>query len=121
MIFHSLGLIFLLVAVGFFLGWGNPTNVTSDLILGGIFAILGYSGVTYRNPLTPVVDQFNQMVKQVQDDRVAPTSYESAGESVQRIRVEARKTARALKEEAQNRIDRIIHDTQNTMAEGAKS
>lgn len=114
MSFRTIGLIFLLIAAGFFLSWGTPggSNLTVDVILGGIFAIIGYSIMTYQNPLAGVTDRFIRVANQVMDDPGVLISAENAKEGIHRIQKEARKATRAIKEGAQNRIDTITQDTQ---------
>ncbi len=115
MSFRTIGLVLLLIAAGFFLSWGHPglsANLTSDLILGSIFALMGYSIMTYQNPLTGVTERFIHVANQVMDDPSVLISTENAKEGIHRIQKEARKATRAIKEGAQNRIDTITRDAQ---------
>lgn len=104
---HAIGLIFLLLSAGFFLGWGSVSaNGTFDMIVGVILAIIGFSFMTYRNPLADATKKFVRIANQIMDEPPA-LLLGGVDERVKSINAEARKATRDIKERARIRIEKI--------------
>jgi hypothetical protein len=120
---QAVGLIFLLIGLGFFLSWGNSSgnvNSTVDIILGAIFAIIGFSFLTYRNVLSTTTEKFVRVANQIMDDPAAIFSSDETNERVKHIQAEARKATREIKERARVRVEKIANEMGDAASSGAE-
>lgn len=118
-----IGIIFLLIGAGYFLNWGYPNgsgNATFDIIVGTIFAIIGFSFLTYQNVLVTTTEKFVRVANQIMDDPAALLSTGETNERVKRIQTEARKATREIKERARTRIEKIADEMNDVTVSGAE-
>lgn len=121
---QTIGLVFLLVGVGFFLSWGysgEQANLTIDVIVGAIFSVIGFGLMRYT-PVLKTTDRVLRVANQIMDEGAAKlvSSFEPE-ERVKLIRAHARKATREIRENAQMRIEKIARELGTNPSEGNQS
>jgi hypothetical protein len=118
----SFGLVFLLIGVGFFLSWGNPTNanVTMDIIMGAIFSVIGIALVRYhpiQDATRTITSTFNRIVEENAKKLSPPLNAE---DNIKRIEAESRQWMHEIEKNARARIHQISTDVKDMTADTAE-
>ncbi len=108
---QTIGLVFLLLAAGFFLSWGysgSDVNFTMDFILGAILVVIGFGMMRYSNPVLDGSKRIVGAAHEILDGRdLDPFSVKEAKKQVKQIQTEARLARQSIMEQARMRIDKI--------------
>lgn len=116
---QTIGIVLVLIGVGFVLNWGSndTTNYTFNLIVGGVFIIVGIRLAT----LDPVAEAKAQ-IKGKADEIITRAEKElpSGGkikETASRVEKEAKEGTEEIKESARKRINRIAKEVEDLTAD----
>lgn len=116
----SVGLIFLLIGIGYFLSWGNSgtnANVVFDVIMGAIFVIIGFGFIRYKNPVEDATKKIANTMNRIMDDSANKiSSSREAQESVKRIEADTQEAVREIRESARMRVHQIAKDIEDLTA-----
>ncbi|MEK6902117.1 MAG: hypothetical protein AABX02_00820 [archaeon] len=118
---QTIGLVFLLLGVGFFLSWGytdETVNFTMDFILGAILVVIGFGMMRYSNPFIKESKRVLDAAQNILEGAdLEMFSAKETRKQVHQIQSDARHARQAIVEQARTRIDKITQSTKGNTSE----